>query len=362
MYYQKNKTANRGFSLYKILAVLLIITWSLQYMQAQVPDRADTNISIKKATFHNPLNNSGPDPWLTYFQGYYYMAATTWGDASTVLTMRKAKTINELKSTAPVQIWQDSDSSRCCNFWAPEFFLLDGPDGLRWYGYFTGGAAGTDFVKTQFLQVIESAGTDPMGPYTYKGKIVDRNALDGSVLKLNGKMYLIYSEWNATQDIAIKEMSSPWRTTGNEAVISKPEYDLERQEGTVNEGPVELQHEGRTFIIYSASACWGPDYKLGMLEFKSGDPLNPESWKKYPEPVFQRSDSTGVYGPGHNMFFKSPDGKEDWIIYHANDDPADGCDMNRTPRIQQFTWNAEDTPDFGTPVSAETELPVPSGE
>lgn len=362
MYHKKNDTGNTRLSVKKILSGLLIITCGLQYMHAQVSDTTDTNTSAKKTTFHNPLNNSGPDPWLTYFQGYYYMAVTTWGDASTGLTMRKAKTINKLKTTVPTQIWQDSDSSRCCNFWAPEFFLLNGPDGLRWYGYFTGGAAGTDFVRTQFLQVIESTGTDPMGPYTYKGKIVDRNALDGSVLKLNGKMYLIYSEWNVTQDIAIKEMSNPWETTGNEVVISKPEYGWERQEGTVNEGPVELQHQGRTFIIYSASACWGPNYKLGMLEYKGGDPLNPDSWQKNPKPVFQRSDTAGVYGPGHNMFFKSPDGKEDWIIYHANDDPSDGCDMNRTPRIQQFTWNEDGTPDFGSPVSVKTELSVPSGE
>ena len=42
-------------------------------------------------TFTNPLNDSGPDPWMTYHDGYYYLAATTWGDASLGLTMRKAK-------------------------------------------------------------------------------------------------------------------------------------------------------------------------------------------------------------------------------------------------------------------------------
>ena len=27
----------------------------------------------------------------------------------------------------------------------------------------------------------------------------------------------------------------------------------------------------------------------------------------------------GVFGPGHNSFVKSPDGREDWIVYHAID-------------------------------------------
>ena len=320
----------------------------------------DEAIDKAAGTFTNPLNNSGPDPWLTWHEGYYYLAATTWGDASLGLTMRKAETIRGLKEAEAVQIFQDSTADRCCNFWAPEFFLLDGPNGPRWYGYFTGGAAGTDFVNTQFMHVIESAGTDPMGPYTYKGKLVERNALDGSVLELNGKMYAIYSVWNETQDLAIREMSSPWETIGEESTLSRPTHEWERQEGTVNEGPVALQRDGKTFIIYSASACWGPNYKLGMLTYVGGDPLDAASWTKHPEPVFQRNDANGVYASGHNTFFKSPDGSEDWMTYHANDLESDVCDMGRTPRVQKFTWNKDGTPEFGVPVSENTELQEPS--
>ncbi len=50
--------------------------------------------------FRNPLTQSGPDPWMTYYNGNYYLAATTWGDPSTGLTMRKASTIADLKTTA----------------------------------------------------------------------------------------------------------------------------------------------------------------------------------------------------------------------------------------------------------------------
>src|SRR5512133_2210145 len=80
------------------------------------------------AVFQNPLNTSGPDPWMTYYEGSYYLAATTWGSThSTGLTMRKAATIAQLKTAEPVKIWQDLESMNCCNYWAPEFFLLDGP-------------------------------------------------------------------------------------------------------------------------------------------------------------------------------------------------------------------------------------------
>lgn len=312
------------------------------------------------ASFTNPLNQSGPDPWMTHHDGNYYLAATTWGGPDVGLTMRKAPTIEGLKNAAPVQIWQDSTPDRCCNYWAPEFFLLDGPNGPRWYGHFTGGAAGDDFVNTQYMHVIESEGTDPMGPYTYKGKLVERNALDGTVLEIDGDMYAVYSVWNQTQDLAIKRMSSPWETTGEEVILSRPAYDWERQDGTVNEGPVALYRGDQTFIVYAASACWGPNYKLGLLTYQGGDPLDPDSWVKRAQPVFQRSDRNGVYGPGHNTFFESPDGSETWMVYHANDQPTDGCDMGRTPRIQKITWNDDGTPNFGEPVSTSTLLEVPS--
>jgi GH43 family beta-xylosidase len=66
-----------------------------------------------------------------------------------------------------------------------------------------------------------------------------------------------------------------------------------------------------------------------MVELTSTDPLNTGTWKKSSEPVFVGANR--VYSPGHNTFFKSPDGKEYWIIYHANNSARGSCDMNRTP-------------------------------
>lgn len=38
-------------------------------------------------TFTNPLSQHGPDPWLTYYDGSYYLATTTW---NSTVTMRRA--------------------------------------------------------------------------------------------------------------------------------------------------------------------------------------------------------------------------------------------------------------------------------
>ncbi len=314
-------------------------------------------------TFHNPLIPDGPDPWLTYYDGNYYLATTT---GSSVLTMRKSPSLAGLSVATPIAIYFETDPARCCNMWAPEFDLLDGPDGLRWYFYYTAGPSGSN-TDNQRSYVLESVGTDPMGPYTFKGKLYDPQndvwSIDGSVMTLDDKLYFLSSMWvGSYQELMIAPMSNPWTLSGAHHELSQSQYDWEKVGLNVNEGPVALQHGDKTFIIYSASYCNTPDYKLGMLTYNGGDPLSMASWIKNPQPVFQRSDANGVYGPGHNGFFKSPDGTEDWIVYHANTSQTDGCGDTRSTRAQKFTWNADGTPNFGVPAATNQELAAPSGD
>ena len=164
------------------------------------------------------------------------------------------------------------------------------------------------------------------------------------------------------QRLYIRELSNPYTAVGPKHMLTGPTYDWEQKGLRVNEGPEPLYHNNRTFVVYSASYCETPDYKLGLLEFVGTDPLNHEHWRKHPTPVFQRSDAHHVYGPGHNGFFKSPDGKEDWIVYHANDSPSGKCDANRSTRAKKFTWGADGLPVFGEPEAVGIKLQVPSGE
>ncbi|WP_243761613.1 family 43 glycosylhydrolase [Streptomyces sp. YIM 98790] len=311
-------------------------------------------------TFTNPIKAGGPDPWLQYHDGYYYLATTTW---NSTITMRRSRTLDGLRSAPDTVVFNLAGRPNgCCNMWAPEFHLIDGPNGPRWYLYYVAGQNVQDFNPTQRLHVLESAGTDPMGPYTFKADLGNTWELDPSILRVNGRLYLLGSYMDGSQSLAITPLSNPWTPSGPRRTISSPTYAWERQTHPVNEGAEPLYHNGRTMIVYSASACWGPDYKLGLLTLTGTDPLNASHWTKHPQPVFQRSDANGVYAPGHNGFFKSPDGTEDWIVYHANDSASGGCDMNRSTRAQKFTWNADGTPNFGTPVRTGVALTAPSGE
>ena len=316
-------------------------------------------------SFTNPLNNSGPDPAMTWYDGNYYLMTTPWDGA---LTMRKAPTIAQLKTTDPVPVFSAHASGRDRNIWAPEFHLLDGPNGRRWYVYYS---AGNGDIESQRVHVLESAGLDPMGPYTYRGMVFGSNdwwGIDGSVVTIDDQLYFTWSGvptklWrDSAPHIYIVAMSNPWTVTGPRTAISEPTYDWEKQGTPMNEGPVAIQRDGRTFITYSASACQGPDYKIGQLTYTGGGVLSASSWVKKSTPIFQRNDAASVYGPAHHAFFKSPDGTEDWIVYHANSSASDSCGGTRTTRVQRISWNADGTPNLGVPVSTSTMLAPPSGE
>jgi GH43 family beta-xylosidase len=314
-------------------------------------------------TFTNPLKLRGPDPWLQYFNGFYYLATTTWNNT---ITMQRSRTLGGLASAPETVVFTLTRPNGAGTMWAPEFHLLNGPSGQRWYMYYTAGREPFN-LNTQRIHVLESAGTDPMGPYTFKADLLDPVSdntweLDGGIMQLNGNLYLLGTFFNGQQPLFIRPMSNPWTASGTRRILTTATLPWETVGGSVAEGGVVLQRNGRTFIIYSASHCSTPEYKLGMLTYNGGDPLLSSSWTKSPQPVFQRNNANGVFGPGHNGFFRSPDGTEDWIVYHANSSVNGGCDINRSTRAQRFTWNPDGTPNFGTPVPTGVQLTAPSGE
>ena len=321
------------------------------------------------ATFTNPLLSAGADPWSIYKDGYYYYT-NTLGDS---LVIYKTRDLAQLRTATRKTIFvPPKNASYSKQLWAPELHFIEN----KWYMYF---AADSGKNEDHRLYVLENENPDPMtNDWKLKGKVSDSSnkwAIDGSVFEHHGKLYMVWSGWegdkNGQQDIYIASMKNPWTVDGKRVRISSPYYEWEKHGRLndkynppfvyVNEGPQILKRNDDIFLIYSASGCWTDYYALGMLSTKSWNNLiDSLSWKRYPEPVFKQSISNGVYAPGHNSFFKSPDGTEDWILYHANDQPGQGCGRNRSPRAQKFGWNPDGTPNFGEPVKPGIPIQIPS--
>ncbi|MDO1449456.1 glycoside hydrolase family 43 protein [Rhodocytophaga aerolata] len=326
-------------------------------------------------TFTNPLLPGGPDPWAFYHEGYYYYTHTLIDS----IGLWRTKDITDLKNAEYKTIWIPTDPKNAKDLWAPEIHYIKG----KWYIYYAADDGNTDNHQ---LYVLENASKNPFeGAFTMKARIQtdpgNNWAIDGSVFEHQGDYYMVWSGWQTrrvsteTQCIYIAKMANPWTLGSERVLISKPEFEWERNwqnpDGWtpnytiyVNEGPQPLKNTtgDKVFVIYSASGCWTPQYALGMLTASAtSNLLDAKSWTKSRQPVFKQAPENKVFGTGHNSFFKSPDGTEDWILYHANDKAENPCGPTRSPRAQKITWQADGMPDFGTPLSTDTPIQKPSG-
>ncbi len=313
-------------------------------------------------TFSNPLLN-GSDPWIIKKDSLYYYTQTLGNR----IALWKTAAVSKLGAVSSTEVYRPAAGSpNAENIWAPELHFLNG----KWYLYYTAGS-GAD--STQRTWVLENSNASPLtGTWVDKGRIFATNAdfwaIDGTILEYNGSNYFIWSGRpnNAVQNqnIYIARMTNPWTLETPAVMITKPELSWEINGGPVNEGPEILKNSsGKVFLIYSASGCWTDDYALGRLTLTDGgNPLVATDWIKNTQPVFTKKPANSAYGPGHNAFFKSPDGTQDWIIYHANSNSGGGCSGSRNIRIQKFSWNADGSPDFGEPAQIGLAVTVPAGE
>ncbi|MEI2281469.1 family 43 glycosylhydrolase [Paenibacillus polysaccharolyticus] len=311
-------------------------------------------------TFTNPMLEQRADPWVyRHTDGYYYFSASV--PAFDRIEIRRATTLESLRDAEPVTAWTKRETGpMSANIWAPEIHFIDG----KWYIYYA--AAHTSETNEGLfdhrMYVLENDSANPLeGTWEEKGQIRTKwesFALDATTFEHRGIRYLVWAQKDPSIDgnsnLYICEMENPWTLRGEQVMITTPEYDWEIIGFKVNEGAAVLHRNGRLFISYSASAT-NHHYCMGLLTAdEDADLLDPASWEKSPKPVFQTCEKNGQYGPGHNSFTVSPDGKTDILIYHARNykeiegDPL--YDPNRHARAQVIHWNEDGTPNFGIPV------------
>ncbi|WP_106974256.1 family 43 glycosylhydrolase [Streptomyces iakyrus] len=323
---------------------------------ASAPARAAVPDS-PAVTYTNPVAEKRADPHIfKHTDGYYYFTASV--PEYDRIVLRRATTIQGLTTAPETTIWtKHAGGVMGAHIWAPEIHFIDG----KWYVYFAAGA--TDDIWAIRMYVLEGTGANPLtASWTEKGQIRtqwESFSLDATTFVVNGVRYLAWAQRdpsvNNNTDIYLAKMANPWTITGTPVMLSRPTYSWETVGFKVNEGPAVIQRGGKVFMTYSASAT-DANYCLGMLTASaSANLLSQASWSKSPTPVFASNAATSQYGPGHNSFTVSEDGKSDILVYHdrsykdISGDPL--YDPNRRTRVQKVYWNADGTPDFGIPVA-----------
>ncbi|KAK7985422.1 hypothetical protein PG996_005337 [Apiospora saccharicola] len=298
---------------------------------------------------------STPDPFMVCANGIYYLTFTS-GDK---IEIWASKTLDSFEESARKEtIWTPPPgTAHSADLWAPELHVIFG----RWYIYYAA-AHPKHGNKSHRMYVLGGppAHEDPtQGQWEFLGRIhgmPDQWAIDGTVFTLRGELYMVYSGWpldnyddsDLLQQLFIMKLDDPTMAAdgcGGPVVISTPEQPWEfSRDGNgdygINEGPQFLSSPdgGWKGIVYSCAGSWTHEYKLAVLHYSGGDPLDPRAWPKGQEPLLQADwGGKGPYGPGHGNFMSLGSGGaggDTLCVFHGTDDPADGW-SNRKARCQR---------------------------
>lgn len=286
---------------------------------------------INQMTWVNPVVKHRADPWVyRHLDGYYYFVATV--PSYDRIEISRSPNIEGLRDAIPLVVWrQHQEGEMCHHIWAPELHYIDG----TWYLYFA--AAHSDDQWRIRMYALKCDGSNPLtDAWEECGQVKSQwesFSLDATVFTYKKELYMIWAQKDpdleGNTNLYIDQMINPWTLSGNQVMLSKPEYSWEIQGYLVNEGPAVLQINDQIFVTYSASKT-DANYCMGLLTLvKGGDPLDPEQWDKSSEPVFVTDEERGIYGPGHNSFTTAADGATTLMVYHARDfKDIDGDPLN----------------------------------
>lgn len=320
-----------------------------------------TDIFIKDRA--DPYITKGSDGWY-YFTASYPMYGKDDPQGYDRIILRRAASIDALADAEEKVIWDEKDSPSCYRYvWAPEIHEIGG----RWYVLFA--ASGSEnSVWDINCHCIACKGNDPYSDvWEDKGKFTAPDdfsfthfSLDMTYFECNGRHYVAWAQNGGNSNVYIAGVnpSQPWQTTCPAVLLTKPEYDWERVNIPVNEGPAFMRHGGRVFMTFSASAT-GPEYCVGLMYAEeNADLTDPSVWTKLEKPLLTSDDLTGEYGPGHNCFVKDENGE--WIfVYHSRDEVCfnHGCgysdndplyDPCRSARKRKVRWGEDGLPILNT--------------
>lgn len=305
-------------------------------------------------SYHNPVwPGYFADPFVLRWRGEYFAYGTAerlerdergWPRAFRILHSfdlvhwRAAGAALPLASAAP-------DDA----YWAPEVAEHDG----RFLLYYSRAPAERDDLHRLRVAVAQT----PLGPFEDRGPVLSEDvgfSIDAHPFRdpRDGRWYLFfardYFDDRPGTGVAVVPMDPEMlRAMGEPRVVVRAHADWQIYQRdrlhygrrwpawhTV-EGPCVIAHGGRYYCLYSGGNWQTRDY--GVSYAVADHPLGPWVPAQGEEPVVLREKPGQVLGPGHNSYIVGPDGRTEFLVYHAWD-PA------RTARrmcIDPLKWTTD---------------------
>lgn len=325
---------------------------------AQDKEEEMNNSNYRKTIYNKAFIEQRADPYIfRHGDGPYYFTASV--PEYDKIILRRSDSLEGLKNAEEAVLWRKHESgAQSIHVWAPEIHYLDG----NWYIYYAAGDK--DDVWEIRPYVLRCTGQDPMkDPWEEMGMMQAAEddkfsfhdfSLDATIFENKGEKYYIWAEKTGVgkkiSNLYIARMENPVRLGTAQVLLTTPDYDWERVDFWVNEGPAVLKHDGKIFMTFSASAT-GACYCMGLMYIdEEADVLDPHAWTKLRYPVLQTDEEKGIYGPGHNSFVKAQDGITDLCVYHARQydeiigDPL--YDPNRHAMVMKVEYDEKGFPVF----------------
>lgn len=324
-------------------------------------------------TYANPFINERADPYIVKGGDWYYFTASypAYGSADKGydrIILRRSSTVSGLAKAEEKTIWKAHSSGIMSrHIWAPEMHYIGG----KWYIFFAAGT--TENVWAIRPYVLECDGDPYTGNWKELGQMQasagdDESfagfSLDMTYFEHNGRHYVVWAEIKGDSSLFMAEIdpAAPNRLVSKPILLTKPEYNWEKVNNRVNEGPAVLETNGKVYIFFSASGT-GSEYCVGRLEADAdADLMDVSSWRKLDKPVLSTKDVSGESGPGHNCFVTDENG-DLLIVYHARPESHSTGDCGtyskdplydpcRHTRVKQVTFTADGTPLIDTDRSS----------
>lgn len=316
------------------------IEWDCTGVDFSMPGIYTVKGKAIQQRFEFPLARGYADPVILPWNNRYYYIATNDNVEDVGIYVREAKTLDELfvpgvKEAVILDL--DEEKGFIQTFWAPEFHWIGG----ELYILFAVG--GKEWGPQCHMMKLKKGG-DIMKAEDWETPVRVRQsngaylALEGITLDMtyfhvDGISCVVWSYrkgMGTPQDtgsmlyIATVDEKMPTMLTSEPVLLSRPLFGWENIQGTINnEGPYPLVTKDHVFISYSGGAACGYTYALGLLTIPRGrDFLNIGAWRKAGTPVLHYCSVDGVYGPGHNSFFRDYSG-ETMILYHGEETLVD---------------------------------------
>lgn len=310
------------------------VIWNSEGIDFSVSGSYTVKGKVVQGKYKFPLATGYADPVILPWNGKYYFIATNDNKNDIGIYVRESDTIDGLFAPGfheVVILDLQKDKGFEQTFWAPEFHLIGGEL------YILFAVSGAVWGPQCHIMKLRKGGNiinpadweEPIRIKKMDGTylVEEGITLDMTYFKADDVSCVLWSyrhgigtpyDTGSMIYIATVDEKNPTVLTSEPVLLTRPLYGWENIQGTINnEGPYPLITDDMVYITYSGGAACGYTYTVGLLSIPRGSNfLDAEAWNKASTPVLSYYSIEGVYGPGHNSFFKDYDGNI-MIMYHG---------------------------------------------